>query len=72
MYAIGVLAMAIGSNGLMNSKARLLLPAFILLIPVALTLTKRRPATVLLTLAAVAVVSGWFGAHALVTWEYAI
>lgn len=72
VYGLGVLVMDLGSNGLMNSKARLLLPAFTLLIPVALGLAKRKPATTLVVLAAVAVVSGWFGAHALVTWPYAI
>ncbi|WP_231104632.1 hypothetical protein [Haloechinothrix halophila] len=72
MYGLGVLVMDLGSNGLMNSKARLLLPAFTLLIPVALGLAKRKPATTLVVLAAVTVVSGWFGAHALVTWPYAI
>lgn len=71
-YGLGVLAMDLGSNGLMNSKARLLVPAFTLLIPVALALARRRPATVLLVLVGAAVVSGWFGAHALVVWEYAI
>ena len=35
LYGVGVLAMDLGSNGLMNSKARLLVPAFTLLIPVA-------------------------------------
>ncbi|MPY78110.1 MAG: hypothetical protein GEV04_06355 [Actinophytocola sp.] len=72
VYGLGVLIMDLGSNGLMNSKARLLLPAFTLLIPFALGLAKRKPATALVVLAAVTVVSGWFGAHALVTWPYAI
>lgn len=72
VYGIGVLVMDLGSNGLMNSKARLLLPAFTLLIPLAVGLARRRPATMVLALAAAAVVSGWFGAHALVVWKYAI
>ncbi|GAA5129303.1 glycosyltransferase family 39 protein [Haloechinothrix salitolerans] len=72
VYGLGVLIMDLGSNGLMNSKARLLLPAFTLLIPVALGLAKRKPATTLVVLVATTVVSGWFGAHALVTWPYAI
>ncbi|MBV9846278.1 MAG: DUF2029 domain-containing protein, partial [Kutzneria sp.] len=42
-YSIGVLAMDLGSNGLMNSKARLMVPAFTLLIPIAVGLAKRRP-----------------------------
>jgi hypothetical protein len=71
-YGLAVLIMDIGSNGLMNSKARLLLPAFTLLIPLAVALVKRRPSTVLLTLAAVAVASAWFGAYSITAWPYAI
>ena len=56
----------------MNSKARLMVPAFTLLIPVALALAKRRPATIVLTLSALAVASSWFGAYALTAWGYAI
>ncbi|AXB48837.1 hypothetical protein A4R43_27340 [Amycolatopsis albispora] len=72
LYGIGVLVMDLGSNGLMNSKARLLVPAFTLLIPVALALAKRRTSTVVLTLTAAAVASAWFGAHSLTIWQYAI
>lgn len=72
VYAFGVLAMDLGSNGLMNSKARLLLPAFVLLLPIALGLAKRKPGTTMLILGVIALVSGWFGAHALVIWKYAI
>lgn len=72
VYGLAVLIMDVGSNGLMNSKARLLVPAFTLLVPVAVGLARRRPATVVLVLCALTVVSGWFGAHALVAWRYAI
>jgi hypothetical protein len=72
VYGAGVLAMDLASNGLMNSKARLMLPAFTLLIPVALALAKRRTATMALTLCALAVASSWFGAYALTSWGYAI
>lgn len=72
VFGLGVLVMDLGSNGLMNSKARLLLPAFTLVVPVAVALAKRKPATTVATLAAMAVASGWFGAHALLIWEYAI
>ncbi|RZS44955.1 uncharacterized protein DUF2029 [Herbihabitans rhizosphaerae] len=71
-YAIGVLVMDLGANGLMNSKARLLLPAFTLLIPIAVALAKRRPTTVLGVLAAAAVTSAWIGAYAITSWGYAI
>jgi hypothetical protein len=71
-YAAGVLAMDLASNGLMNSKARLMLPAFTLLIPAAVGLARRRPATFVTTLGGLAVASSWFGAYALTSWGYAI
>jgi hypothetical protein len=72
VYAAGVLVMDLGSNGLMNSKARLLLPAVTLLVPVAVSLTKRRPGTASAVLVGVAVASAWFGGYALTGWTYAI
>lgn len=71
-YGVAVLIMDLGSNGLMNSKARLMLPAFVLLIPLAMALVKRRGSTQWLTLAAVAVMSAWFGAYSITAWPYAI
>ncbi|HEX3651155.1 MAG TPA: hypothetical protein VHV49_22240 [Pseudonocardiaceae bacterium] len=72
LYGALVLAMDLGANGLMNSKARLLLPAFPLLIPIAVGLAKRRPGTVVAVLAGVTVASAWFGAYAITAWPYAI
>ncbi|OLR90249.1 hypothetical protein BJP25_01175 [Actinokineospora bangkokensis] len=67
-----VLVMTFASNGTMASKIRLMIPAFTLLVPVAIGLAKRRTSTVLVTCACVAVVSSWFGAYSLVLWGYAI
>lgn len=72
LYGALVLAMDLGANGLMNSKARLLLPAFTLLVPIAVGLAKRRPGTVIAVLAGVTVASAWFGAYAITAWPYAI
>lgn len=72
VFAAGVLVMDLGANGLMNSKARLMIPAFTLLIPVALALARRRPSTAVLTLCALAVASSWFGAYSITSWGYAI
>jgi hypothetical protein len=72
VYAAGVLAMDLASNGLMNSKARLMLPAFTLLIPVAIGLARRQTATFVVVLSGLAVASSWFGAYALTSWGYAI
>ena len=72
VYSAGVLVMDLGSNGLMNSKARLLLPAVTLLVPVAVALGRRRPATTVSVLLAAALLSAWFGGYALTGWSYAI
>ncbi|WNV91664.1 hypothetical protein [Umezawaea sp. Da 62-37] len=72
VYGIGVLLMDLGSNGLMNSKARLLLPAFTLLVPAALAIAKRRTSTAVALLCGLAVFSAWFGAYAITAWQYAI
>lgn len=72
VYGIGVLVMDLGSNGLMNSKARLLVPAFTLLVPLALVLARRRTSTVLTVLGVATLFSAWFGAYSLAVWQYAI
>ncbi|SDL10686.1 Protein of unknown function [Lentzea albidocapillata subsp. violacea] len=72
VYGLAVLVMDLGSNGLMNSKARLLLPAFTLLLPLALVLARRRPSTVLTILGMATLFSAWFGAYSLAVWQYAI
>jgi len=72
LYGVLVLVMDIGSNGLMASKARMLLPAFTLLIPVAIGLAKRRTPTVLAVLAGITLATAWFGAYSLTIWLYAI
>ncbi|WP_235926126.1 hypothetical protein [Actinokineospora pegani] len=72
VYGIAVLVMDLGANGMMSSKVRLMVPAFTLLVPVAIGLAKRRAATAVLTLAGFVVAGSWFGAYALTAWGYAI
>lgn len=72
VYAAAVLLMDLTSNGLMNSKARLMVPAFTLLVPVAIGLARRRTSTFVVTLGALTLASSWFGAYALTSWGYAI
>lgn len=71
-YAVGVLLMDLGTAGLMNIKARLLLPAFVLLVPVAIGLARRRASTAFAVLGAVVTASSWFGAYSLTVWPHAI
>ncbi|GGS17394.1 hypothetical protein [Actinokineospora fastidiosa] len=72
VYAAGVLAMDLCSNGLMNSKARLMVPAVTLLVPVAIALARRRTSTMVATLCGVGLFGSWFGAYAITAWGYAI
>jgi Gpi18-like mannosyltransferase len=71
-YGLLVLFMDIGSNGLMNSKARLLIPAFTLGLPIAIGLAKRKPSTIIAVIGALVLFSSWFGAYSLTVWPYAI
>ncbi|WP_037347643.1 hypothetical protein [Sciscionella sediminilitoris] len=72
VYAAGILVMDLGMNGLMGARARLLLPAFVLLIPVAVGLAKRSRPTAICTVLGLLLASGWLGAYALNVWPYAI
>lgn len=72
LYGVGVTVMAVASNGLMPSKPRLLLPAVVLVLPVAVGLAKRRGVTQLAVVAGVVLASAGLGAYALVVYPYAI
>jgi hypothetical protein len=50
----------------------LLVPAFTLLIPVAIALAKRRTSTMIIVLCATAVGSAWIGAYSITSWGFAI
>lgn len=72
LYGVGVLLLAIGTRGLPDAKIRFILPAFPVLIPIAIGLSKRRTATAVVAATAWVVLGAWFSAHALTAWRYAI
>lgn len=72
VYGVAVVVEVVGSAGIMNSKIRLLIPAFTILLPVAAWLARMRRAAALWTIAAVAVAGTWFSAYALTIWPHAI
>lgn len=72
VYGAGVLVTVWGTAGLMNAKIRLLVPAFVLLVPIAVGLARRRTGTAGAVLVALALGSAWFGGHALTVWRYGI
>jgi hypothetical protein len=67
-YAVGFLVLTIGGAGYYHAKARFLLPAFPLLLPVALALGRARIRVAAVTLSAVALASAWYGGYLLLLW----
>ncbi|MBT0567205.1 hypothetical protein KIK15_10530 [Williamsia sp. CHRR-6] len=72
LYGTLLVASIIASSGLMMSRPRLLLPAFVLLIPAAIALARSRLSTQIWVLASVIALSCWFGAHMLTVYPHAI
>lgn len=71
-FAAAVVVLDLGSDGLMYSKVRLMLPAFPLLIPVAIGLSRRRTTTAVTTAVLLVFFGSWFGAYSLTAWQFAI
>ena len=72
VYTAAVLLTVWASDGQIHSRVRLLLPAFPLLIPLAVGLAGRRTGTVVAAVVAAALASAWFGGYTLTIWRYAI
>jgi hypothetical protein len=72
VYAAAVLVTVWASDGQIHSRVRLLMPAFPLLLPVAVGLARRRTTTAVAVLVAAALASAWFGGYTLTIWRYAI
>ncbi|GAB2660046.1 glycosyltransferase family 39 protein [Gordonia jinhuaensis] len=72
LYGVLLVAQIAGSGGLMMSRPRLLLPAFVLLIPIAIGIARLKVSTQICILVAVIAVSSWFGAHMLTVYPHAI
>ncbi|MFI5844228.1 hypothetical protein ACIA8K_31490 [Catenuloplanes sp. NPDC051500] len=70
VFSAVVLALALGGEGYFHSKARLLMPAFPLLLPVAFALAKARLPQLVAVLTALAALSAWFGTYLALIWEY--
>ncbi len=56
----------------MMSRPRLLLPAFVLLIPLAMALARTRPVVAGLIVVPIVIGSSWFGAHMLTVFPHAV
>lgn len=72
VYTAAVLVTVWCSDGQIHSRVRLLMPAFPLLLPVALGLARRTTTTAVAVVVAAVLASAWFGGYALTIWRYAI
>jgi hypothetical protein len=70
VYGVVLFATAVGTAGYFHSKARLLLPAFTLLLPVAAGMAKVRTRNAILLFGALGLASAWYGAYLLLMWRY--
>lgn len=70
LYGLLVVVLSFGAAGYYQSKARLILPAFTLLIPIAQGLSRARRSTRLIILATLALISAWYGAYLLLYAPY--
>ncbi|ONF62312.1 hypothetical protein AVR91_0238780 [Amycolatopsis keratiniphila subsp. keratiniphila] len=71
-YGIGVAVLAIGTAGFPQMRGRFLLPAFVLLLPIAVGLAKRRPSTAVAVAGAFVLFGCWYSAYSLTAWKHGI
>lgn len=70
VYGLLVVVLSFGAAGYYQSKARLVLPAFTLLIPIAHALAGARRSTRVIILTGAALVSAWYGGYLLLQAPY--
>lgn len=72
LYATLVTASVLLSSGLMPSRSRLILPAFVILLPVAIRLARASRTAAISTAVGATIASAWFGAYMLTVFDFAI
>src|SRR5690606_26574392 len=70
VYTGAVLVLALGTAGYYHSRARLLIPAFALLLPPAAGLAAARTRTVVVVVGLLAIASAWYGAYLCLLWRF--
>jgi hypothetical protein len=71
-YGTAAVAEVVGSADLVDSRMRLLIPAFTILFPVAAWLARLRRSGAILVLIGIAAAGSWIGAYSLTVWPHAI
>jgi hypothetical protein len=69
LYAVLLIVLVFGTAGYFHAKARLLLPAFPVLIPLAVALARARTGKAVAVLGAAAIASACFGSYLLIAWR---
>jgi hypothetical protein len=72
LFAGLALIFILGSSGIQWDKARLLLVAFPLLLPIAITVARQRTSTMTLLLLVFTFAGLWFGAYGLTVWRFSV
>lgn len=70
VFALTVLAMVLVGEGYYHAKARLLMPAFPLLLPIAYALARARQTTAVIVLAVLTLVSASYSVYLAFVWTY--
>jgi hypothetical protein len=70
VYSLAIVAMTFFGDGYFHAKARLLMPAFPLLLPIAYALTVSRRSTRIVVLAIMTVVSAGYAVYLCLVWRY--
>lgn len=71
-YGTAAVAEVVGSADLVDSRMRLLIPAFTILFPAAAWLSRMRRSSTILAAIAIAAAGSWIGAYSLAIWPHAI
>ncbi|WP_236648125.1 MULTISPECIES: glycosyltransferase family 39 protein [Micromonospora] len=69
IYSIAFFLISVGTENYYWAKGRYLVPAFTLLLPIAMGLAKARRSTVLTVFAFLVLVSGWYGTYLSLVWK---
>ncbi|WP_237741631.1 mannosyltransferase family protein [Tsukamurella sp. 1534] len=72
LYGTLVVISLLGSGGLMMSRPRLLLPAFVLLVPIAVALARTSKPARAWTCVGIVTVTCWYGAHMVSVYPHAV
>ncbi|WP_319458456.1 hypothetical protein [Micromonospora sp. RTP1Z1] len=70
VYSVAFFLITIGTENYYWAKGRYLMPAFTLLIPIAMGLAKARRSTMVTVFAFLVLVSGWYGTYLSLVWRW--